>query len=304
MTPADPCPDPGSGTDVREGHLPVKGGRIWWRLHSPLATGTPLVVLHGGPGMPAYYLESLAILADRRPVLFFDQPGCGRSPLAPGTEVSLEMLAAHVHALVTHLDLDNYVLLGHSFGGMLALESWRQDPSGCAGLVLSSPLVSTARWIEDVDRCVAALPAQVQAWIRQPRNRQEQDAGEDRFYREFFCRLDPWPGCLQRTMDETSAGVYQRLWGTNEFSPSGDLLRADLSAVTRSISVPTLWMCGSRDEVLPETLASFAAGVPLAEVVVLDGGSHCAHLEQPAAYEQALRSYLSRIDPTRVDAAR
>lgn len=297
--PAEHAPGPDSVVDVREGHLAVEGGRIWWRLHSPDATGAPLVVLHGGPGMPAYYLENLAVLADQRPVLFFDQLGCGRSPREEGTHVSLATLATHVHTLVDYLGLEDCVLLGHSFGGTLALESWHQDPSQWVGLVLSSPLVSTARWVEDVDRCVATLPDQVQAWIRQPQNEQERVAGEDRFYREFFCRLDPWPDSLQQTMNETSTEIYETLWGTNEFSPSGDLLGTDLSDVTRKINVPTLWICGSHDEVLPKTLTSFASGVPQAQIVVLNGGSHCVHLEQPTTYERTIRNYLSHIDPSR-----
>lgn len=296
MKPADRSPGSGSAADVREGYLDVDGGRVWWRLHSPNAPGAPLVVLHGGPGMPSYYLENLAGLADQRPVLFFDQLGCGRSPREVGTDVSLETLAAHVHLLVHHLDLDGCVLLGHSFGGMLALESWRRDPSPWAGLVLSSPLVSTAQWVDDVDSRVAALPDDVQAWIRGPRNKQEQAAGEDRFYREFFCRLDPWPDSLLQTMNETSTEVYEKLWGINEFSPSGDLLKADLSGVIPGISVPTLWICGSHDEVLPKTLASFANGAPRAQVSVLAGGSHCVHLEQPEAYERAVRDFLSSLD--------
>lgn len=65
-------------TEAREGYLPVTGGRVWYQIVGS-GNATPLLVLHGGPGVPHDYLESLADLADERPVVFYDQLGCGKS---------------------------------------------------------------------------------------------------------------------------------------------------------------------------------------------------------------------------------
>ena len=59
-----------------EGYVAVPGGRIWYRIVGT-GPGTPLVLLHGGPGAPSYYLEPLAALGDERPVVFYDQLGAG-----------------------------------------------------------------------------------------------------------------------------------------------------------------------------------------------------------------------------------
>ena len=69
-----------------EGHIDVPGGRVWYRIAGPDAPGVPLLCLHGGPGSTHDYLEPLADLADERPVVFYDQLGCGRSagPSDPG----------------------------------------------------------------------------------------------------------------------------------------------------------------------------------------------------------------------------
>jgi len=66
------------GLTQGEGYGPVQGGRVWYRI---VGTGprTPLLVLHGGPGVPSYYLKPLAALADERPVIFYDQLGAGHS---------------------------------------------------------------------------------------------------------------------------------------------------------------------------------------------------------------------------------
>ena len=60
------------------GYLPVEGGRVWYEVHGT-GTRTPLLVLHGGPGIPHDYLANLALLGDERPVVFYDQLGCGKS---------------------------------------------------------------------------------------------------------------------------------------------------------------------------------------------------------------------------------
>jgi proline iminopeptidase len=61
-----------------EGYIHLKEGKVWYKI---VGTGdkTPLILLHGGPGVPSYYLNSMGALGNERPVIFFDQLGCGRS---------------------------------------------------------------------------------------------------------------------------------------------------------------------------------------------------------------------------------
>src|SRR5260370_38317846 len=62
-----------------EGHIAVEGGKVWYRIAGEEKTGVPLLTLHGGPGYPHDYLEPLEALASERPVIFYDQLGCGAS---------------------------------------------------------------------------------------------------------------------------------------------------------------------------------------------------------------------------------
>src|SRR5262245_46344993 len=63
---------------AREGYIPVTGGRVWYQIAGS-GDALPLLVLHGGPGVPHDYLEPLADLAEERPVVYYDQLGCGKS---------------------------------------------------------------------------------------------------------------------------------------------------------------------------------------------------------------------------------
>jgi pimeloyl-ACP methyl ester carboxylesterase len=62
-----------------EGYIEVPGGQVWYRIAGTDRPGIPVLCLHGGPGMPHDYLEPLEDLASSRPVIFYDQLGCGRS---------------------------------------------------------------------------------------------------------------------------------------------------------------------------------------------------------------------------------
>lgn len=86
------------GLKPGQGHIDVPGGKVWYRIVGS-GTATPLLLLHGGPGAPSFYLNPLARLADERPVIFYDQLGCGRSAGPPDstlwrTERFVEELAA------------------------------------------------------------------------------------------------------------------------------------------------------------------------------------------------------------------
>ncbi|MGH6718533.1 MAG: alpha/beta fold hydrolase, partial [Alphaproteobacteria bacterium] len=66
----------------RTGHIPVAGGRVWYRLDGSRHLGSPrapLIVVHGGPGLSHFYLLTLCALADERPVVFYDQLDCGKA---------------------------------------------------------------------------------------------------------------------------------------------------------------------------------------------------------------------------------
>ena len=127
-----------------KGTLPFRGYRTWYKVVGELNARSrvlPLLVLHGGPGVPHDYLEDLARLADEgRPVVFYDQIGCGRSDHPD--DAALWTMATYVDELSAVRDalgLDRVHLFGHSWGGWLALEYALGRPSGLASLVLARP---------------------------------------------------------------------------------------------------------------------------------------------------------------------
>ena len=91
-----------------EGYVPVKGGQIWYRIVGD-SDKTPLLLVHGGPGFPSYYLNPLKELGKDRPVIFFDQLGCGRSETeVDSTLMTVENFVEQLETLMKKLGLKEF----------------------------------------------------------------------------------------------------------------------------------------------------------------------------------------------------
>ena len=282
-------------TKTTTGYSPVAAGRVWWQSIDPGTDATPLVLLHGGPGVPSYYLEPLKALADERRVVLYDQLGSGRSDHPDDPALwSVETFVDDLTRLVDDLGLTTFHLFGHSWGGMLALAFFEKHPEHVASLLLASPLVNVETWCADAAGLVGALPAADRQALSGPTDAPAYRAAESEFYRRHFCNLDPWPEPLQRSVDELGMGPYLTMWGPNEFTQTGNLRGRDYTPVVRSLEIPNLWLCGEDDEARPETIGAFARMNPAGEFREFAGGTHSVHLEQPGVYLAALREFLAR----------
>ena len=151
-----------------DGYLAFRGYRTFYQTSGDLRSGVPLVLLHGGPGIPGNsYADLMAQLADRRPVVRYDQLGCGRSdrPNHPALW-TVQTFIDELRTLRNALRLDRIHLLGHSWGGVLAIEYLLTRPDGVQSLVLSSALSNTQFWVEEARRLRSEMPAHIVAAMR------------------------------------------------------------------------------------------------------------------------------------------
>ncbi len=133
----------------KEGYVDVPGGRVWYEIVGE-GNGTPLVTLHGGPGSTHFGMEPLRALADERPVVFYDQLGCGGSDRPDDLSLwRTERFVEELDLLRRSLMLDRVHILGHSWGTMLAMDYYLAHSDGIVSLVMSSPFFSIERWVAD-----------------------------------------------------------------------------------------------------------------------------------------------------------
>jgi len=150
------------------GFFSFRGFRTWYETIGDPSSGVPLVLIHGGPGIPGgAYAPLMTQLADRRAVVRYDQLGCGRSDRPNDPSLwRVQTFVDEFVALRDALGLDQVHLLGHSWGGMLAIEYILSRPTGVRSLVLSSSLCSTRFWVEEARRLRSAMPAHIVAVMR------------------------------------------------------------------------------------------------------------------------------------------
>lgn len=286
---------------VREGRVPVHGGRIWYKVVGS-ADAVPLVTVHGGPGVPHDYLEPLVALADERPVVFYDQLGAGRSDRS--ADLSLwhnDRFVDELGRLIDALELERVHLLGQSWGTILATEYALTHPARLAGLVLASPVLSVPRYAAGTAALRAALPADVRSVLDSHEaagttDSPEYEAATMEFYGRHICRLDPWPDALLRSFTGLNPVIYNNMQGPNEFTITGIHRGYDITGRLSQIHIPTLFTCGRYDEVRPEDVAWYRSLVSGSELVVFERSAHMAHMEETDAYLRTLRDFLHRAD--------
>lgn len=283
--------------------ITTKNGKIWYGIFGEKQPGVPLLVLHGGPGAPHDYLESLKVMANERPVVFYDQLGCGNSDRPDDDSLwSIEYFVEELSIVCQLLKLENIHILGQSWGSMLAVEYiLRKNPAGVRSLILSAPFLNAPRFIADQKTWLKEMPDSERRVIEacEATENYENDAYQNAmmaYYKRHLCRLDPWPECLNRTLERLGHVVYKHMWGASEFTVSGILREHDLMPYLPKIQIPVLLTCGEFDESAPDTMMEYQKRIVNSEFAVFKGASHMHHLEAAEEFEKVLRSFLLRVD--------
>ncbi len=285
-----------------EGTIPFRGLDTWYRVvgDGEEPGKLPLLCLHGGPGAPHDYLESLEAVADTgRRAIFYDQLGCGNSSRSDESLWNVETFVEEVGVVRDALGLDRTHVFGSSWGGMLAMEYALTQPTGLANLVLSSSPASIPLWAEETARLRSELPADVQKVLDDPAAADaEYEAAMMEFYRRHVIRIDPMPPGVARTFQKMAenSDVYNYMQGPNEFVITGTFKDWDITDRLGEIRVPTLFTSGRHDECTPKQAEIVHRGIAGSEWVVFEDSSHMQFVEEPEHYLAVLDDFLTRVE--------
>lgn len=252
--------------------------------------GLPMFVLHGGPGMESnYFRPYLEPLEDDFRLIYVDQPGQGLSErLPPGVPYSMPGAVAAIDRVREQLGFDRIVLLGHSYGGFVAQLYALAHPGRLAALIL----VDTAPSYE----YNAEANQNIQRYGTPEQRRLVPGLSNDeRIRRVFALYFDPPDQpTADAFMDRVilSAEAWRQLIATREFRTF------DTRPRLREIRTPTLVMVGENDLITTARQARIiAAGIPGARLQVFPNTGHNPFVEEPAAFNAAVRAFLREVAP-------
>jgi proline-specific peptidase len=291
---------------AREGYVDYRGYRTWFRLVGDISTPTtPILALHGGPGSTHNYFGPLERLADERPVVLYDQIGCGNSDRPQDIEWNVAVFRDEVDAVRDKLGLERIHLLGTSWGGMLAQEHVLSGAQGIVSLVLSSTLANLALWNEEQLKLKAELPPEVIDVL----DRHEQagtyddpeyeEAMDLYFDRHFYRGPKPRPE-LEAMAQGKATNVYRAMQGPNEWTTTGALKGWDTRARLHEIEVPTLVIRGRYDMCTEPIAAELVNGIRGARELVLEHSSHTPVLEETERYLDVVGAFVRDAETSRV----
>ena len=285
-----------------EGQIDVPGGQVWYKVVGS-GESVPLLTLHGGPGGGHDYLEPLNALASERPVVFFDQLGCGKSDTPDDVSLwRIDRFVDEVTAVRDALGLDRIHLLGHSWGGGLAIEYMLGAPSGVISLTLASTSASIPQFVYEAGELISKLPREMAETMRRLEaegdfENPEFEAGMMEFYKRHLCRLDPWPDPLMRCLENLDGNiVYETMNGPTEFTVIGNMKDWNRIEKLSEIVAPTLITCGRYDELTPACSQTLRQGIMNSRMHVFERSAHMAHLEETESYLQILSEFLRDFD--------
>lgn len=284
----------------QEGFVTVNGGKIWYEVVGE-GPNPPVLLLHGGPGSTSFGFDPLREMGYDGPIVFWDQLGCGRSDaLTDTTLMTIENFVDQTERLRRHLDLEDFVLYGHSWGTMLGIDYYLRYPDKVKAIIFSSPLFSTESWINDADSLIATLPDSIQQTIRQYEsvgdyeNPKYQTATE--FYYSKFVTRSQHPKVDRSHMNlSDGSNVYLYMWGPSEFSSTGTLKNFDRLEDLSGIEVPSLLVCGEFDEASPNTVKKYAGMISGSTVQIIPDAAHSTLADNREAMLKVIGDFLESV---------
>jgi len=293
--------------DQRSGFARVAGHRVYFETYGFDKRGTILVV-PGGPGPDHEYLHSLADLAPLGfRVVFYDPLGCGRSE-GPRkfSECSFRHSIDEVEGVRRALRIAGPLhLLGHSYGGRVALEATVRAPEHFASLVLFSPGVKLPE-VESIWN-LARLPPKARAFLTRENPKFEDiwESGSKSGYRRYrdgyeifvrlrVCRMRVPPQDLVHTMQHLNSKVATAII-RSEKAYFGNSSPEETARLYEKLKVPCLLTVGRYDQLSASSVRALHQRIPHSKMVLFEHSSHLANWEEREKFIQTLDRFLRRL---------
>jgi proline iminopeptidase len=278
--------------------MSVRGVSLFVKV---IGHGYPLVLMHGGPGVDHLTMSPFRPCADHFTLVFYDHRCNGRSEGAEVSSMTWENLTADADALRQTLGFDQWAVLGHSFGGMVALEYALRYPQSLSHLLLVDTC-GDIRWVQQNAPEVLAQRGYSSGTVKAARRffngeiaPHEMRPAMMKFARAYYHHLSPL-----LLAHEVVLGLRMKSRPEALIFGFSQLLKGwTVMDRLSEIKVPTLVLAGRDDfQFPPEHQAALAAGIANARLQIIEGAGHNAPAERSAEVIQAVRDFMAAANPS------
>ncbi|MBB5060579.1 proline iminopeptidase [Granulicella aggregans] len=293
---------PSPGTVHIGGSKRIQIGQGHWVWTKKVGSGEIKVLLvHGGPGADHRYFECFEDFLPLNGIEFYyyDQLDSTNSDKPNDPKLwTIERYTEEVEAVRQGLGLEQFYMLGHSWGGVLAIEYALKYQQHLKGLVISNMAASSDSFLYHVSKIRAQFPESDRAELERYENANETEDPAyqklllNKLYKVFICRLDPWPDPVSRSLDGWNQHVYNAIQGRNEFEVTGTMKGWDRLADLHKIKVHSLTIGARYDEMDPEDMRKMATLMPRGQSWISETGSHFAMYDDQQNYFNAVLKFL------------
>jgi proline iminopeptidase len=275
-----------------------------------------VLLLHGGPGFSHDYFECFEDFLPKENIQFYyyDQLGSGNSDVPADTALwNTNRFVEEVEEVRKGLGLENFYILGHSWGSLLAMEYLLKYQRHVKGAVLSNMTASIADFVDYSTVLKSKLFTDRDKKLFDSLDRAKAYSSphyasllNEKLYSKVICRLPLalWPEPLTRAFKKANQTIYMQMQGVDEFHVTGNLLNWNFWDKLPKIKVPTLVLGGVFDEMNPQSMKREAQLIPNSRLHLCPRGSHMAMYDDQNNYFSALVGFLKDVEEERFVADR
>jgi proline iminopeptidase len=273
-----------------------------------------LLLLHGGPGATHEYFEAFDSYLPAAGIeyYYYDQLGSAYSDQPNEPDLwDLPRFVEEVEQVRQALGLDrnNFFLLGHSWGGILAMEYALKYQQNLKGLIISNMMASIPAYNEYAEKVL--MPAMDQAALAEIKRLEAAKDFENPRYMELLIPnhyvhhvlrmpADQWPEPIKRAFKHLNPAVYVPMQGPSELGASGKLVNWDRTADLSQIAPPTLVIGAQYDTMDPKHMEMMSKTVQKGRYLYCTQGSHMAMYDDQKVYVDGLIQFLRDVDAGRL----
>ena len=280
-----------------EGFIALPQTKLYYRT---IGTGEPLIILHGGPGMDqSYLLPQMEILKKDHQLIFFDQRTCGKSSFEMDSSlVSMAQFVEDIEAVRKHFQLERINLMGHSWGGLLAMWYAKTYPEKLKSLMLLNSIGASTAYTQQAQE-----------------NMQSKFTPEEQLHMQALMQSD----AFQAQEDSVLLAVFRMSFAAIFFNRDkvkelnlslpdhrverqaklrflmGDLADYDLHEELKQVKAPTLIIHGDYDATPVDAMMDIADVMPNARLEVVKESGHFVFIEQPELFRELVEGFLDDV---------